>query len=237
MNFSKAKDTYRKNAIVQRLMAKKLITEVTKKYGSNFDYILEIGAGTGLLTDEIVSNLRYNRLYLNDLTENFTGISPYRYYQGDISGILRCNLKEKFNLIISNAVFQWIEDKQELFSRLKDRLQNKGLIAFSSFGHKNFCQIKDIAGLGLNYESFAPFLKKTGLKILYFEEELETLYFKDMQNLLEHIKLTGVGTSKTLWTKKKYEMFKEEYLKNFSDKNGVELTYHPVYYICSTEQE
>ncbi len=235
MNFSKAKDTYRKNAIVQRLMAKKLISEVTKNYGNSFDNILEIGTGTGLLTDEITSKLNIKKLYLNDLTKNFTGTTPCKYYQGDILEILKCGIKEKFNLIISNAVFQWIDDKEELLLKLKDRLQNKGLIAFSSFGHKNFCQIKHTAGLGLNYESFAPLLKKTGFKILYFEEELETLYFKDMQNLLEHIRLTGVGTSKTLWTKQKYEIFKEEYLRNFSDENGVELTYHPVYYICALQ--
>ena len=54
-----------------------------------------------------------------------------------------------------------------------------------------------------------------------------------MRNILEHIKLTGVGTNANcLWTKNKYETFKQKYLEKFSDNNGVELTYHPLYFIC-----
>ncbi len=228
MNFIKAKDTYRKNAIIQGKMAKKLAYE-TVKFGEEFQNVLEIGAGTGFLTDEILSCIKFKKLFLNDLTENFTNVKPFKYYKGDILDI---KIDEKFDLIMSNAVFQWIDDKEKLFSKLNGLMAPCGILAFTTFGEENFSQIKDITGFGLRYENFDFVIEKTGFEILYFEEELETLYFESVQKILEHIKLTGVGTSANcLWTKKKYEEFREEYLKHFSDSNGVELTYHPKYYI------
>jgi len=230
MNFTKVKDTYRENAVVQGKMAKKLVYELCAKCGASFYNVFEIGAGTGLLTDNIFKNIEFNRLFLNDLTENFTGYTPFKYYKGDI---LEVEIKEKFDLMLSNAVFQWVDDKQKLFNKLFNLLNEGGTLAFTTFGKENFNQIKDTIGFSLDYADLTPFIKKAGFKVLYFEEELETLYFKDVRNILEHIKLTGVGANAgCLWTKNKYEIFKERYLKNFSDNNGVELTYHPLYFIC-----
>lgn len=228
-NFTKAKDTYKKNAIVQGKMAKKLVYETVKNFGDNFKDILEIGSGTGLLTDEIFRRIKFENLFLNDLTENFTEIFPFKYYKGDI---LNTEIYENFDLIMSNAVFQWINDKESLFLKLYGLLNPGGMLSFTTFGRENFCQIKDISGFGLEYKDIEPSISKTGFEILYFEEELETLYFESVQKILEHIKLTGVGTNANcLWTKRKYEAFREEYLKRFLDNNGVELTYHPQYFI------
>lgn len=236
-NFQKAKDTYRKHAVVQAKMAKKLISEISLNIQNNFDVIFEIGSGTGLLTDEIAENLKYNHLLLNDITENFTHIKPDRYYQGNI---LDTKIEDKnIDLVLSSAVFQWIKDKEKLFLKLSSIIKDGGILAFTTFGCKNFNQIKDITGFGLNYESpenIEDKLNGASFKILYFEEELETLYFEDVKKILEHIKYTGVGTGAGyFWTKQKYEIFKDKYLKNFSDKNGVELTYHPVYFICKKD--
>lgn len=233
MDFIKAKDTYRKNAVIQEKMAKKLAFETLKftrkLFGQKFQNIFEIGSGTGFLTDEICQGFEYDKLFLNDITDNFTQTVPYRFYKGDI---LNIEIDENFDLIMSNAVFQWIEDKEALFLKLYRLLCDGGILAFTTFGRDNFSQIKNISGFGLNYEDLTSVIEKTGFKTLYFEEELETLYFENVQKILEHIKLTGVGTSANcLWTRRKFEAFKAEYLKHFSDSNGVELTYHPQYFI------
>lgn len=240
MDFVKAKDTYRENAVVQGKMAEKLVHELILEFKSKcdsnrfctprFKNVFEIGSGTGLLTDEIVKNIDFDELFLNDLTENYTGYAPFKYYRGDILSI---EIEENFDLITSNAVFQWIDDKEKLFNKLFCLLNSGGILAFTTFGKENFCQIKDTIGFSLDYTDLVPIAKKAGFKILYFEEELETLYFKDVRNILEHIRLTGVGTNANcLWTKNKYEIFKQKYLEKFSDNNGVELTYHPLYFIC-----
>lgn len=229
LNFEGAKETYRKNAVVQKRMAKKLIAEILKTCGGAFDNILEIGAGTGFLTDEITKSIHYKHLFLNDITENFTGHIPYKYLKGDIiSTILEENA---FDLMLSGAAIQWVNDREKLFYKLNKSLKTGGILAFSAFGKENFSQIKDITGFSLNYDFPEKIFKEAGFCVLYFEEELETLYFEGIEDILKHIKLTGVGASKGLWTKNKYETFKNEYLKRYKDGNGFELTYHPVYFI------
>ena len=47
--FEKSMKDYDKNAAVQDMMAAKLVIELSK-IASNFDNVLELGAGTGLLT-------------------------------------------------------------------------------------------------------------------------------------------------------------------------------------------
>ena len=78
-DFSKAAKTYRENAIVQRQMAKKLACLVFDFCGGNFEKILEIGAGTGFLTENTVKTFTYGKLILNDITDNFTGFSDCEY--------------------------------------------------------------------------------------------------------------------------------------------------------------
>lgn len=228
MNFEKAKNTYRKNAVVQKQMAGVLISDLVKYSKNEFKKIFEIGSGTGFLTDEIRKNLKYEKIILNDITDNFTNFEPDEYIKGDILSI---ELKEKFDLIISNAVFQWIEDYDLLFKKMNNALIYDGVLAFSTFGKNNFSQIKDITGLGLSYPDLKDYIIKNDFKIIYYEEELKTLYFKSLKELLSHIKFTGVKTDNKVWTKTDYKNFEKRYIENYKDDLGYELTYHPIFYI------
>ena len=228
MNFEKAKDTYRKNAHIQKKMAQRLISALVKICGKDYDKIFEIGSGTGFLPDEIIKNLKFNKITLNDITDNFTNFEPNNYIKGDI---LNINLPNSFDLIISNAVFQWINNYEFLFKKLKSSLKKGGILCFSTFGVKNFSQIKNIAGIGLCYPDLKEVINKNGFEILFFEEELQTVYFNSIKELLSHIKLTGVKTENRVWTKSDFKNFENNYLKNYKDDMGFELTYHPYFYI------
>lgn len=209
-------------------MASSLIDILIKKQGNIFKNVFEVGCGTGFLTDEILSRLNFEKLILNDLTDNFTTVKPNEYIKGDITQI---ETPLDLDLILSNAVFQWISDYELLFKKLRNSLSMGGIVCFSYFGKNNFIQIKNTTGVGLEYPCLDEFINKNGFKILYFEEELTTLYFKNVKELLEHIKLTGVKTKNKIWTKKDFNDFYSKYLKDYKDDLGFELTYHPVYYV------
>lgn len=228
MNFEKAKATYRKNAYIQKQMAENLIRILIKFFGNKFDSVFEIGAGTGFLTDEIKEKLLFKKIILNDLTDNFTNFLPDSYIKGDI---IKVEIPLNLDLILSNAVFQWIEDYSLLFKKLHKSLKKEGILTFSYFGENNFAQIKNITKIGLDYPKPDEIIKQSGFEILYFEEELKTLYFKDIKELLNHIKFTGVKTENKIWTKSDFKNFEEKYLNNYKDELGFELTYHPVYYL------
>lgn len=228
MNFEKAKTTYRKNAVIQKQMAEVLVSNLVKNFENDFNKILEIGSGTGFLTDEIYKKIKFNEITLNDLTDNFTNHSPNFYLKGDI---LEVDLQNNYDLILSNAVFQWIEDFDKLFSKLHSSIKKGGICSFTYFGCQNFSQIKDITGIGLLYPNLNEIIKKQGFEILYFEEELKTLYFENIKELLHHIKLTGVKAKNLSWTKCDLINFEKKYQEKYMDNQGYELTYHPIYYI------
>ena len=61
-HFEKSMEDYDKNAVVQRLIAGKLIDELVK-IKTSFSDVLELGSGTGLLTKEFFARCKYALRY------------------------------------------------------------------------------------------------------------------------------------------------------------------------------
>ena len=57
--FEKSFNSYNQNAIVQRLMAEKLVKNLSL-IKADFNSILELGCGTGILTKEIVKAIKFS---------------------------------------------------------------------------------------------------------------------------------------------------------------------------------
>ena len=125
----------------------------------------------------------------------------------------------KNDLIISSSVFQWIEDKDELFKKIS---KSSDTLVFSIYIKGNLIEISDHFGISLKY------LDMKELKTLltpYFKnvsgyEEKFTLKFDTPIDSLKHLKNTGVtGIGQTNIKK----------IKNYLSKK---LTYKVGYFIC-----
>jgi malonyl-CoA O-methyltransferase len=108
-----------------------------------------------------------------------------------------------FDLIASNACFQWFQDLDKALKRYMDMLTGKGLLLFSIFGPRTYCELnaslRDVFGeteisaehftdenrlkamLGTHFDSFCV------TEVVYEEE------FKDLTGLLKKIKYTGTN--------------------------------------------
>lgn len=234
--FEKSMDKYDENALVQSELAQKLTLELAK-INTKFDNILELGCGTGILTKEIKKHFGYKGYYANDLVEkskNYIAkiLPQYTFIHGNAQKI---KPTKKFDLIISNAMFQWFSDIEELIKYYKNFLTEKGVLAFSTFGPENFREIKDLSGLSLNYKNKQELINiiSKDYEILYTDEYRVTLDFENPLALLAHMKNTGVNslTAKT-WTVREVKEFCEKYLKKY---NEVKLTYHPILIIAKVK--
>lgn len=237
MNFDKVEKSYNQNAVVQFEMAKKMATLI-KKYCACPKRILEIGSGTGFLTNYIYNEFNSNcELFLNDINKNQTKIEipPQNFIQGDI---LDVEIPNNIDLITSNAVFQWI-NPNKLFKKLYQHINNNSTIAFSTFGKENYKQFKNFGGINyLTINELECILKENSLEVVHLEEQIFTLYFNTPYEVLKHIKSTGVTTfnnekNAKLWTKSTITNFEQKYLQENSDNNGISLTYHPIFCICN----
>ncbi len=228
--FSKSLKTYEDNAVIQKIMAKKLIELlVLKEYNS----IFEIGCATGILTKEIKKNLTFKEYIANDIVEKSQEyinkiIYPNIFLGGDIEEI---ELNKKYNLIISNASLQWCNDIEKVLEKLINSLEENGTLAISIFGDNNLKEIKDIFHLENNTYSLNKLKESLAkYKLITFEEEEIKIEFENPIMVLKHLKLTGVNAIKeVVLSKKKLQEFEEEYTKKYQNNGKVILTYNPVY--------
>ena len=140
--FAKNLDNYNENAKIQKRMAERLLTFVKNRSPKK---VLEIGCGTGFLTKQINENLKFEsyraidiveecKTYIQEISQNII------FTPADIENFLKEN-NETFDLIISNASLQWVEDFEGVINSLKNRLNPNGELVFSTFGNENFREI------------------------------------------------------------------------------------------------
>lgn len=229
--FEKSLKTYNENAIVQKIMAEKL-TEKLIGYCNYFENILELGCGSGLLTQEIHNKISFKTFFGNDLSEKSKSyiqniIPNAKFYTGNAKKI---KPTQRMDLIISNAMFQWFKDINSVFD--KNILNKGGFLAFSTFSPTNFKEIKELTGLSLKYKSIDEIKSalSNDYEILYTEEFEHVLEFSNPLQLLAHMKNTGVNSisekQMTFMDIKEFcEKYKEKYPK-------ITLTYSPIIVIC-----
>ena len=227
--FAKNLDTYNDNAKIQKKMAERLLSFLDRK---DFNDILEIGCGTGFLTQLVNDSFNFNTYTANDIVEScekyVKEINPkINFIPADIEKAVE-NSDKKYDLIISNAAFQWVENLESFIKLLVSKLNEGGILLFSTFGPENFREVNFVLGKTLPYYSANELQEIIKDYKIIVEQEMHVMAFKTPKDILKHIKSTGVNALEMVsWTKTDMQKFENGY-NNFC--SGIPtLTYHPIY--------
>lgn len=209
-----------------------MLVAKTAQYQTEFNNILELGSGAGLLTKELLGKLTFKQYFANDLVEksqNYINelIPDAIFYCGNAQKIKPI---KKMDLIISNAMFQWFKHIDT--DNYKNMLNKEGILAFSSFSPANFKEIRELTRLSLDYKPLNELKQifEKNFEILYTEEFIHTLKFATPLELLAHMKNTGVNSlTAQHWTFKEVKEFCDNYSQKFPE---ITLTYAPIIFIC-----
>ena len=229
LHFEKSMDKYDENAIVQRFLAETLASE-TASCKTGYSKILELGCGTGMLTRQIRQKLCFDSYTANDLSEKSKKyldkiLKNYIFIRGNAAKI---PMTSTYDLIISNAMFQWFTNLDEILAKYAKILNPDGILAFTTFSPENFPELETITGLSLDYkpENELKEILQKNYKILKFETFKKVLAFSTPLELLYHLKNTGVNSlGDKKWDFADVKNFCRKYLENFEN---VTLTYVPI---------
>ena len=238
--FSAASASYDAEAEAQQHIAARLWALAAPHIASGAA-VLEIGAGTGLLTRLILEaqprSLTVNDLYLSpqvqELAQQFSGRVQCRV--GDAEHL---EFGGPFDAVLSASTVQWFADIPAFFARCAGVLPKGGLLAFSSFLPGNLQEVAALTGVGLTYASAAELQGQLApnFDLLAVEQGDVTLHFASPRHVLLHLRHTGVtGIRSVVWGKNSYKDFVARYTARYGNAQGVRLTYRPVYVLAKSK--
>ena len=231
MNILKDKHLYDEYANIQRAAASSLIKEA---YAGSVARILEIGCGTGNYTRFLLEKFNKASIVAVDKSKKMVEIARKKlegenleFIVADAEGL---DLEGKFDLITSNAAFQWLKDFECAMLNYKNALTEEGVISFSVFGPATFWELghslKAVLGSHIKIGA-ADFLKKYEIEMTmnrYFKavtvkEEVVKETFNSLTELLNKIRCTGAWGSAMknilLWKRDAFKKTEEVYKSNF----------------------
>ena len=207
--------------------------------------VLEIGAGTGMLTRRILDSqprsLMVNDLYISPQVQALVGQFVQKH-----PGVVLCREGDAeqlefggpFDAVLSASTVQWFEDIAAFFARCAGMLPKGGLLAFSSFLPGNLQEVAELTGVGLAYATAAELQSCLArhFDLLAMEQGDMPLHFASPRDVLLHLRRTGVtGIRSVVWGKNSYKNFVAHYTARYGTEKGVRLTYRPVYVIAASK--
>ena len=235
--FSAASASYDAEAQAQRQIASRLWA-LAAPHIVPAAAILEIGAGTGLLTQHILS-AQPKSLTVNDLYTSLQ-VQALAQQEPDVLSVREGNAETldfcgPYDAICSASTVQWFADIKGFFHRCARYLPKGGLLAFSSFLPGNLHEVAELTGVGLDYADAADLQNYLDQEfwLVAMEQGEITLHFASPHDVLLHLRNTGVtGIRSVGWNKRRYLEFVDGYITRYSTGQGVRLTYLPVYVVA-----
>ncbi|MFO7800011.1 methyltransferase [Rhodohalobacter sp.] len=210
--FSELANDYDQFARIQKETAERLAKALNPwQFSIPEGPILEVGAGTGLLTQHIAKMYSNREVLVTDISDEMLHLN--RKYLSDYTHLQYQNLDvedaewedEKCALITSNFLIHWLKNPAETIAKMLPSLKPGGLLLMSFPGDDTFPQWrKNCLDLGLPYtgnplpdlEEIVIKLSMGPVKVDYYEDQTN-LEYPSVYDFYRELKRSASGTSLT----------------------------------------
>ena len=251
-HFSTRASSYDRHAAVQKEVVEKLVT-LLDATGPPTGQVLEVGAGTGMLSERLMAGWPGVRPLLSDLAHDMNKIARRRL--GELTAVdADCRAlpfrSETFALVCSSSVYQWIEELSLAFAESARVLSPGGRFAFALFGQGTLCELQEsyryanrqIGREPLHLHVFPDpdqirrALAEAGFGeiSLHLEDRIE--YHAEVADLLRGIKGIGAANASPLRpsglaSKQIMQGMMARYRHRFGEEQGIPATYRVIYVV------
>ncbi|MEQ9091258.1 MAG: methyltransferase domain-containing protein [Balneola sp.] len=246
--FSEAAEQYHQKAEIQQKVANGLISSLLPwKDTLPAGDILEVGCGTGFLSEQLIKEFPERRKVITDLAPGMLSFCEEQLTEkgliNDSVYFQRLNVDEisetepKYSLIVSNFAAQWFKDTSIGLEKLTELLVPGGLLLCTFPGNHTFEEwYSNCLELGLPYTANAlPDVEEVVIKLSmnpvqvdYYENDLFQEFDQSL-DFFKHLKEIGVRKSKT---GKQLSVKQLKILTDFWDEKepeGIKVKWHVVY--------
>lgn len=197
--FSSAMEWYNDNAVVQRHVAGRL-TELWNEWSpiESAQRILEIGAGSGLLTRAYAPMAAGAEITLRDLAPLPDSL-PGRHETCDAETAIRRDAPGSFDAIVSASTLQWFNSPATFTRHCLNVLREGGTLAFATYAADNFPELREFVTPppgSMSAEAWRAVFDNAGVRAKIITDS-HTLTFSSPAELLRHLRLTGVNATAT----------------------------------------
>ncbi len=245
-NFSRAAAGYKRYAVLQKNSAATLAEYLFEKTGAEPENILELGCGTGFLSEHLVRKYPYARFTFVDISaamleqcrsnlENkFADIEPRaEYICRDLRDAVS-NAEPAKDMIVSGLTLQWIADLEKLLENCRRILRSGGILAFSTLTEDTFRNVRAefeklntaFPGPALPSEKEVKCICRKHFRTKTKTETVREKY-PSIRAFLKQIQDTGAGNPDT----KKVPV--HILRKIMAENKKVSAEYHLLYAICA----
>ncbi|WP_051261181.1 methyltransferase domain-containing protein [Desulfovibrio inopinatus] len=203
--------------------------------------ILELGCGTGLLTEHIQRRWPDAEILVTDLSPAMVMRCRDKHRQPQTTfAVMDAQLpacRVGFDLIVSSLALHWTADLCQTGNRLLQLLEPDGCIALSLPGIETFHQWRDILSTMERTPGFAPFFSRQdminfwGNQVSSVHENRLDIVYPSGQDFLRTLKGLGAATPRPGYTPLPPQKLRQALtqLPTGPDNTGVTLTWHLLY--------
>lgn len=186
--------SYHHHAYLQRQIAKTLAALLPNNTPAK---ILEIGCGTGFLTEELLQKYPKSNIHATDIStdmlrytqQRFIGYKNLTFSKQDGENL---NLDDDYDLIVSSMAVQWFDTPYITLQGYKKHLTPRGSLYFSTLGADSFKEWRAC----LNKLSMSNGLLDThSYDGMIIREDREILIYNNSMDFLKSFKIIGAQQS------------------------------------------
>jgi malonyl-CoA O-methyltransferase len=248
-HFSCHAEEYDRYARIQQKVAEQLADRLSEDL-QPCQLALEIGCGTGMLSRQVLRHQPDLLLVLTDLAHGMSRLVQQQFPVCpvcDTDAATLPFLDQRFNLVLSSSVYQWLNDLPGAFAEVARVLTPGGTFAVALFGEKTLYELREAhqQALGPRHshgQSFPGMEQVAAAAAGLFEidllcTEFEIEWHAAVPDLLRNLKRIGAQNASQdrpqgLASRQVMQRMIEYYQQQFGADNGIPATYEVIYLLA-----